>query len=76
MAGVGTFEKCRYKIDVGIKTCLRLGIPYMDLDLPYLTKSDQSETDRYIQQLEDRGFRLEIKTSDTSKNGYVYFQNR
>ena len=69
MAGVGTFEKCRKQIESGIKRRLKGGHNYIALDLPYFTKIDQSETDAYLMQLEERGFKVEICHTDSSKYG-------
>ena len=73
MAGVGTFEKCRKQIESGIKRQLKEGHNYIALDLPYFTKSDQSETDTYLKQLEERGFKVEIRHTDSSKYGKAYW---
>ena len=69
MAGVGTFEKCRKQIESGIKAHIKEGFNYIALDLPYFIKSDQSETDAYLKQLEARGFKVEIHHADSSKYG-------
>lgn len=73
MASVGTFEKCRKQIESGIKRQMKEGRNYVALDLPYFTKSDQSETDAYIKQLEDRGLRVEIYHTDSSKYGKAFW---
>ena len=73
MAGIGTFKKCRKQIESGIKRHLKEGHNYIALDLPYFTKSDQSETDTYLKQLEERGFKVEIHHTDSSKYGKAYW---
>lgn len=73
MAGVGTFEKCRKQIEGGIKRQTRDGENYVALDLPYFIRSDQLETDAYIKHLEDRGMRVEIHHTDSSKYGKAYW---
>ncbi|MBL8322264.1 MAG: hypothetical protein JNJ93_08345 [Acinetobacter sp.] len=73
MAGVGTFEKCQKQIESGIKRRLKEGHNYIALDLPYFTKSDQLETDTYLKQLEERGFKVEISHMDSSKYGKAYW---
>lgn len=69
MANVGTFKKCKRQIESGIRQQKRKGFDYVALDLPYYAKSDQLETDAYIKQLEDRGMRVEISHTDSSKYG-------
>ena len=49
------------------------GENYVALDLPYITKGDQLETDAYIKQLEDRGMRVEIHHTDSSKYGKAHW---
>lgn len=69
MAGVGTFEKCRKQIESGIKRQQKKGHNYVALDLPYFTNSDQSQTDDYLKQLEERGFQVHISHTCSSKYG-------
>lgn len=73
MAGIGTFEKCRKQIESGIKRRMKAGNNYVALDLPYFTNSDQLETDSYIKELENRGMRVEIHHTDSSKYGKAYW---
>lgn len=73
MAGVGTFEKCRKQIEGGIKRQQKAGFNYVALDLPYFAKSDQAATDAYLEQLEQRGFKVEISHTDSSKYGKAFW---
>lgn len=73
MAGVGTFEKCRKQIEGGIIRQVKAGENYIALDLPYFLKADQLETDAYLKQLEDRGMRVDIHHTDSSKYGKAYW---
>ena len=73
MASVGSFEKCRKQIESGIKRQTKAGQNYIALDLPYFVKSDQLQTDRYINELKERGMRVEIHHTDSSKYGKAYW---
>lgn len=73
MAGVGSFDKCRKQIESGIKRQMKKGENYIALDLPYFSGEDQKLTDDYIKQLEDRGMRVEIHHTDSSRYGKAYW---
>lgn len=73
MAGVGSFDKCRKQIESGIKRHVKQGLNYIALDLPYFSNDDQKLTDRYIKELQDRGLRVEIYHTDSSRYGKAYW---
>ncbi len=73
MAGVGTFEKCRKQIESGIKRQLKEGHNYIALDLPYFTKSDQSETDTYLKELEQLNSKNRKKIEEKAKSENIPF---
>ena len=69
MAGVGTFEKCKRQIERGIKNQKKAGANYVALDLPYFTVTDKASTDAYKQDLERRGYHVQIEHELSSKYG-------
>lgn len=71
MAGVGTLEKCKKQIEGGIRRQKKNGYNFTALDLPYFASTDKASTDAYLQELERRGYVVQIDHIDSSKYGRI-----